>query len=180
MLLQARALSSTDFSPSPDLIAEEDLPRKYASELHANEWLLLPYYIAAVKIEQGYMSRRPGDDYQPFEGIVLTDKFELNSDQPVMPTMSGNSERAQRQADLPIQVIVGNPPWSAGQKSAGDDNPNVPHKSIEGRVRETYTARSTATNKRTDERSVQIGYSLGHRSTRGNEASSLLSPRTVT
>ena len=132
----------------PDLIAEEDLPRKYASELHANEWLLLPYYIAAVKIEQGYMSRRPGDDYQPFEGIVLTDTFELNSDQPVMPTMSGNSERAQRQADLPIQVIVGNPPWSAGQKSAGDDNPNVPHKSIEGRVRETYTARSTATNKR--------------------------------
>ena len=100
----------------PDLITDHDLPRKYASELHANEWLLLPYYIAAVKIEQGYMSRRPGDDYQPFEGIVLTDTFELNSDQPTMPTMSGNSERAQRQADLPIQVIVGNPPWSAGQK----------------------------------------------------------------
>ena len=132
----------------PDLISDEDLPRKYASELHANEWLLLPYYIAAVKIEQGYVSRRPDDDYQPFEGIVLTDTFELNSDQPTMPTMGGNSERAQRQADLPTQVIVGNPPWSAGQKSASDDNPNVPHPDIERRVSETYTARSTATNRR--------------------------------
>ena len=131
----------------PDLIADDDLSRKYASELHANEWLLLPYYIAAVKIEQGYMSRRPDDDYQPFEGIVLTDTFELNSDQPTMPTMSANSERAQRQADLPIQVIVGNPPWSAGQKSAGEDNPNIRHKGIEDRITDTYAARSTATNK---------------------------------
>lgn len=131
----------------PDLIADEDLPRKYASELHANEWLLLPYYIAAVKIEQGYMARRPDDDYQPFEGIVLTDTFELNSDQPTMPTMSGNSERAQRQADLPIQVIVGNPPWKAGQKSASDDNPNVPHPGIERRIRETYAAHGIATLK---------------------------------
>ena len=128
----------------PDLITDHDLVRKYPSELHANEWLLLPYYIAAVKIEQGYMSRRPDDDYQPFEGIVLTDTFELNADQPSMPTMSGNSKRAQRQADLPIQVIVTNPPWSAGQKSAGDDNPNIPHQRLEGRVTETYAARSTA------------------------------------
>ena len=64
-----------------------------------------------------------------------------------MPTMSGNSERAQRQADLPIQVIVGNPPWKAGQKSAGDDNPNVPHPDIERQVSTTYAARSVATNK---------------------------------
>ena len=131
----------------PDLITDHDLPRKYASELHANEWLLLPYYIAAVKIEQGYIARRPDDDYQPFEGIVLADTFELNADQPTMPTMSGNSERAQRQADLPIQVIVGNPPWKGGQKSAGDDNPNVPHKHFKDRISETYTARSTTTNK---------------------------------
>ena len=132
----------------PDLIADHDLPRKYASELHANEWLLLPYYIAAVKIEQGYVSRRPDDDYRPFEGIVLTDTFELNADQPSMPTMSGNSRRAQRQADLPIQVIVANPPWSAGQQSSGDDNPNIPHASLEKRIRETYAARSAASNKR--------------------------------
>ena len=131
----------------PDLIADDDLPRKYASELHANEWLLLPYYIAAVKIEQGYMSRRPEDDYQPFEGIVLTDTFELDTGQPSLPTLSANSERAQRQADLPIQVIVGNPPWSAGQKSAGEDNPNIPHKGIGDRITDTYAERSTATNK---------------------------------
>lgn len=131
----------------PDLITDHDLPRKYASELHANEWLLLPYYIAAVKIEQGYMSRTPDDDYQPFEGIVLTDTFELDTDQPSLPTLGANSERAQRQADLPISVIVANPPWSAGQKSAGEDNPNVPHPRLQDRVRETYAARSMATNK---------------------------------
>ena len=65
-----------------------------------------------------------------------------------MPTMSGNSERAQRQADIPIQVIVGNPPWSAGQKSAGEDNPNVPHQRLKDRISETYVERSRATNRR--------------------------------
>ena len=128
----------------PGLISDDDLSRKYASELHANEWLLLPYYIAAVKIEQGYMSRRSDDPYHPFEGIVLTDTFELDTDQPSLLTMTGNSQRAQRQADLPIQVIVANPPWSVGQKSAGDDNPNVPHQRLEDRITETYAARSTA------------------------------------
>ena len=131
----------------PDLITDEDLPRKYASELHANEILLLAYYIAAVKIEQGHVSRRPDDDYQPFDGIVLTDTFELNTDQPPMPTMGGNSRRAEKQAKLPIHVIVGNPPWSAGQRSASEDNPNVPHPALEERIANTYAARSTATNK---------------------------------
>ena len=90
------------------------------------------------------MTRRPEDPYQPFGGIVLTDTFELNPHQPPMPTMNANSQRARKQAELPIQVIVGNPPWSVGQRDAGGDNPNIPHPDLEERIRQTYTARSKA------------------------------------
>ena len=128
----------------PGLVTDRDLARKYESELHANEWIPLSYYIGALKIEQGYMTRRPDDRYQPFDGIVLTDTFELNPDQPPMSTLSGNSERARKQAELPIQVIVGNPPWSVGQRDAGGDNPNIPHAALEERIRQTYAARGDA------------------------------------
>ena len=128
----------------PDLVTDQDLARKYTSELHANEWIPLSYYIAAVKIEQGYMTRRPDDTYKPFSGVVLTDTFELNPQQPPMPTLSANSQRARKQAELPIQVIVGNPPWLVGQKDAGGDNPNIPHPDLEERIRQTYAARSRA------------------------------------
>ncbi len=132
----------------PDLVTDRDLTRKYVSELHANEWIPLSYYIAAVKIEQGYMTRRPNDDYQPFGGVVLTDTFELNPQQPPMPTLGANSERARKQAELPIQIIVGNPPWSAGQRHAGEDNPNIPHTDLEERIRQTYAAKSKTQNRR--------------------------------
>ena len=128
----------------PGLVTDQDLARKYASELHANEWIPLSYYIGAVKIEQGYMTRRPDDGYQPFGGVVLTDTFELNPNQPPMPTMDANSQRARKQAESPIQVIVGNPPWSVGQRDAGGDNPNIPHPDLEERIRQTYAARSKA------------------------------------
>ena len=139
-----------------DLIQASDLERKYREELHANEIVLLAYYIAAVNIEEAYRGKRGEDsDYTPFNGIILTDTFNLNRQteaaQQVIPTsdfLPANSERAERQENLPIQVIVGNPPWSAGQKSATDDNPNVDYPALERRIEETYAAYSTATNKR--------------------------------
>ena len=137
-----------------DLIKDADLERKYSDELHANEIVLLAYYIAAVNIEEVFRGRRGADKgYAPFKGIVLTDTFNLNKEgEP--PTLfpkewlPDNNERAERQQKLPIQVIVGNPPWSAGQKSATDDNPNVDYPALERRIEETYAAYSTATNKR--------------------------------
>ena len=136
-----------------DLIQASDLERKYREELHANEFVLLAYYIAAVNIEEAYRGRRGEDtDYEPFSGIVLTDTFNLNK-QGEEPTlfpkewMPVNNTRAERQQDLPIQVIVGNPPWSAKQRSAADDNPNVDYPELEQRIAETYAARSTATNR---------------------------------
>ena len=136
-----------------DLIKDADLERKYSDELHANEIVLLAYYIAAVNIEEVFRGRRGADKgYAPFEGIVLTDTFNLNKEGE-SPTLfpkewlPDNNERAERQQELPIQVIVGNPPWSAKQRSAADDNPNVDYPELEQRIAETYAARSTATNR---------------------------------
>ena len=139
-----------------DLIQGSDLERKYREELHANEIVLLAYYIAAVNIEEAYRGKRGEDsDYTPFNGIILTDTFNLNtptqaSQQTIATSdfLPANSERAEHQQKLPIQVIVGNPPWSAGQKSAADDNPNVDYPLLEDRIEETYAASSSATLKR--------------------------------
>ena len=112
-----------------------------APEIHANEVVLLAYYLAALKIEEGFRERTGA--YEPFEGIVLTDTFHLGGDGrlPGTGAIADNSGRAKAQNELPIQVIVANPPWSAGQKSAGDDNPNISYPHIEQRVRDTYGRR---------------------------------------
>ena len=111
--------------------------RKYHRELHANELVLLAYYIAAIHIEEAFHGRRgPDSAYAPFDGIVLTDTFNLYMDRTGFPKawLPDNSERAERQQDLPIQVIVGNPPWSAGQRSSADNNPNVDYPELEKRI----------------------------------------------
>ena len=133
------------------LIRSEDLERKYHNELHANEIVLLAYYIAAVNIEEAFHGQRGEKSvYEPFDGIVLTDTFNLNTGRtPSQKTwLPDNDERAKNQQRFPIQVIVGNPPWSAGQQSATDDNPNVEYLALEKRIEETYAERSTVTNKR--------------------------------
>ena len=133
-----------------DLIQAFDLERKYRKELHANEIVLLAYYIAAVNIEEAYRGQRgEGSSYEPFNGIVLTDTFNLNEWDPNFrhEWLPDNNARAERQQKLPIQVLVGNPPWSAKQRSSADDNPNVDYPQLEKRVEKTYVARSTATSK---------------------------------
>ena len=137
-----------------DLIQPDDLERKYRQELHANELVLLAYYIAAVNIEEVFRGRHGEDSgYEPFNGIVLTDTFNLNKteDPTLFPRewLPDNNERAERQQKLPIQVIVGNPPWSAGQQSSTEDNPNVEYPELEKRVSETYAERVKTTLKRT-------------------------------
>ena len=134
------------------LIHPEDLERKYHKELHANEILLLAYYIASVNIEEAFRGQRGGDTgYEPFEGIVLTDTFNLNkSKKPTLfpkKRLAANNTRAEHQQKLPIQVIIGNPPWSAWQKNAADENPNVEYPELEGRISQTYAARAKTTLK---------------------------------
>ena len=126
-----------------DIIQDADLERKYREELHANEIVLLAYYIATVNIEETFRGRRGEEStYEPFNGIVLTDTFNLNKkdDTTLFPKewLPDNNKRAERQQKIPIQVIVGNPPYSAGQRSASDDNPNVEYPDLEERISETY------------------------------------------
>ena len=133
------------------IIQDADLERKYREELHANEIVLLAYYIATVNIEETFRGRRGEDStYEPFNGIVLTDTFNLNKkeDPTLFPKewLPENSTRAEKQQKLPIQVIVGNPPWSAGQRSAADNNQNVENLELEERIRETYAEYSEGTN----------------------------------
>ncbi|MCH0557751.1 DEAD/DEAH box helicase [Streptomyces sp. MUM 16J] len=128
------------------LIKPEDLLRKYTSELHANEIVLLAYYIAAVNIEAAFHDLA-GGDYQPFEGIVLTDTFQLaegTAKLDGMEVLEGNSERAKKQQKLPIRVVIGNPPYSVGQDSANDNNQNLKYQTLDERIAKTYVAQSTA------------------------------------
>jgi len=134
------------------LIKDEDLGRKYAKELHANEIVLLAYYIAAINIEQAYHYRHQQQDssygYSPFEGMVLTDSFQLYEDgDMVSQVLPINSRRALKQKNTPIQVIIGNPPYSTGQTSANDNNPNLSYDKLDEKIRSTYAASSSATRK---------------------------------
>tara|TARA_R100000322_G_scaffold42860_3_gene26966 strand:+ start:14861 stop:19633 length:4773 start_codon:yes stop_codon:yes gene_type:complete len=130
------------------LIAPEELEHKYRHEIHANEIVLLAYYIAAINIEAVYQGEAKKNDYVPFEGICLTDTFQMyEGDDELALYMPDNSERRTRQKELDIRVIVGNPPYSSGQNSANDNNANVGYPGLDARLRDTYAARSTATNK---------------------------------
>ncbi|MCC7516244.1 MAG: DEAD/DEAH box helicase, partial [Pseudomonadales bacterium] len=125
------------------LIKPEELPHKYKHEIHANEIVLLAYYIAAINIEAVYHSI-VGGEYQPFEGICLTDTFQLYEKEDLVDQiLVKNSARRKRQKKLDIRVIMGNPPYSAGQKSENDDAANVSYPSLDKRIEETYVYRSS-------------------------------------
>jgi len=129
------------------LIKPEELPHKYKHEIHANELVLLAYYIAAINIEAAYHGEVI-DEYTPFEGICLTDTFQMyEKDDLVDALLEDNSARRKRQKALDIRVIVGNPPYSVGQGDANANNANVPYPSLDERIRTTYAARSDANNK---------------------------------
>lgn len=155
------------------LIKPHDLARKYAHEIHANEILLLAYYIAAVNIETTYLgvkrarelekaslieplSEASGADannanleeteYESFPGLILTDTFQSweYDDRPDLKVFPENNERLERLKKLPITVIVGNPPYSVGQESANDNNQNERYPTLDEAIRTSYAERSTA------------------------------------
>ena len=140
------------------LIRPEDLARKYASELFATEIMLLAYYVSAVNIETTYNALvaeaalrdgAPAPGYVPFSNIALADTFQIHEegDIPDLNIFRSNNEVIERQKAAPINVVVGNPPYSAGQRSANDLNANVKYPTLDARIGQTYAARSTATNK---------------------------------
>lgn len=131
------------------LITPADLAHKYRHELHANEIVLLAYYVAAVNIEATYNGLQ-GGEYVPFPGVVLTDTFQTAEDDDTYDdqgVFGDNNERVKQQNALDIRIIVGNPPYSSGQDSANDNNQNVKYPYLDKRIATTYAARSTATLK---------------------------------
>jgi predicted helicase len=136
------------------LIAPKELPRKYKEELHANELVLLAYYIAAINIEETFHSLSHASQsedtpqYIPFDGIVLTDTFQLAEsknwlEEKMFPE---NNRRVKRQKDSPIRVVMGNPPYSAQQDNANDNNKNLVYPTLDSRIRTTYATASNAGN----------------------------------
>ena len=131
------------------LIAPEDLERKYREEIHANEIVLLAYYIAAINIETVFHAVADRDEYLPFNGICLTDTFALHEgDDELSFYMKDNTDRRERQKTTDIRVIVGNPPYSAGQKREDDNAKNFSYDGLDQRIRATYAAQSRTSNLR--------------------------------
>lgn len=132
-------------------ISLADITRKFMKELHANEIVLLSYYIAAINIEATFDEINGEEEgYVPFEGIVLTDTFESTETEDTLDDdyFGTNDERLKRQQDVQITAIIGNPPYSVGQSNANDDNKNVQYQKLNNRISETYALHSSATNKR--------------------------------
>jgi predicted helicase len=130
------------------LIKPEQMAHKYRHEIHANEIVLLAYYIAAINIEAVY-HEQVGGEFEPFPGICLTDTFQLYEQERdlISDLMAVNSNRRTLQKELDIRVIIGNPPYSVGQGSANDNAANLEYSKLDSRIRETYAARSDSTNK---------------------------------
>ncbi len=143
------------------LIRKEDLVRKYISELHANEIVLLAYYIASINIENTFHDIAEQKDYVPFEGICLTDTFQLGerlikNEKGIAGDGFGdvwsdvfpiNSQRVIDQKKIPMKVIIGNPPYSVGQRSTNDNAQNESYPKLEQRIAETYVTSTKVANK---------------------------------
>lgn len=132
------------------IIKKEDMRRKYLNEIHCNEIVLLAYYIADVNIEAVYHDLMHPDKYEMYDGICLTDTFQLNEhgDNDIFSKLfPENSERLQKQKKAPVRVIIGNPPYSVGQKSANDNAQNLSYPQLDTRIEDTYVKNTTATLK---------------------------------
>ncbi|EHY9333917.1 DEAD/DEAH box helicase [Listeria innocua] len=131
-------------------ISLADITRKFTQELHANEIVLLSYYIAAINIEATF-DEINGDEegYVPFEGIVLTDTFESTETEDTLDDdyFGTNDERLKRQQSIPITVIMGNPPYSAKQKNEDGNQIRTTYEKLDASLQNSWVETSTATNK---------------------------------
>lgn len=133
------------------LIKKEDMLRKYKNEIHCNEIVLLAYYIADVNIESVFHDIMKPEHYENYDGICLTDTFQLNEhgDNDIFSQLfPENSERLKKQKKAPVRVIIGNPPYSIGQKDQNDNAQNLSYLTLDNRIANTYVKYGTATNSR--------------------------------
>ena len=122
-------------------IALED---KYRHELHCNEVLLLPYYIANLNIEQEFIHNTK--KYLRFERIVFADTFELfeKEQMEIQSLTKENTKRVEEQKEKDMFVVIGNPPYNAGQQNENDNNKNRKYRALDKQIKDTYSKDSRA------------------------------------
>lgn len=131
------------------IIKKEDMLRKYKEEIHCNEIVLLAYYVADVNIEAVFHEIMKPQTYQNYDGICLTDTFQLNEhgDYDIFSQLfPENSERLKKQKNAPVRVIIGNPPYSARQENQNDDNQMIDYPMLDKRVAQTYLTNIDVSN----------------------------------
>lgn len=125
-------------------ISDEDFTHKYNHDIWANEIMLLAYYISLINIEDTY--GKIVGKFSPFNHDVLTDTFELEEKksknyQPVLfeeDDFKIANEKVNEEQAQDIRIIIGNPPYSVGQKNAMDNNSNTSYPNLDERISSTY------------------------------------------
>ena len=127
-----------------DLLNNSKILNKYKSEIHANEVVLLAYYIACINIESVFVEISGSNEYVPFEGMVLTDTFQLFESKRdiIEETYFDNSKRIKSQNRKNIRIIIGNPPYSKKQSSAHDNAANLVYLNLNKAIADTYAKES--------------------------------------
>ena len=121
------------------------LKAKYSDELHCNEVLLMPYYIASMNIEhEFYVATK---QYQPFDNLCLVDTFDLTTERQLSMFAPENTRRVEKQKQTEMFVVIGNPPYNARQMDENDANRNRKYPELDRQIQETYAQASNATNK---------------------------------
>ena len=121
------------------------LKAKYTDELHCNEVLLMPYYIASMNIEHEFYIAT--NQYQPFDNLCLVDTFDLTAERQLSMFAPENTRRVERQKQTDMFVVIGNPPYNARQMDENDANKNRKYPELDRQIQETYAHASSATNK---------------------------------
>ena len=122
------------------------LERKYTAdppELQCNEVMLLPYYIANLNIEQQFYTAT--NRYASYQGICLVDTFGMAEERQMQLFTPANTERVKKQKETPMFVVIGNPPYNAGQVNENDNNKNRTYETMDKLIAETYAKDSKAT-----------------------------------
>lgn len=135
----------------------QKLAHKYKNELHANEVAILPYYVANLNIEATYAAI--SGQFAEFPNLCFVDTLD-NLSWSNIQGLAGkgaigdlfgfasvseeNVERVRRQNKLPISVIIGNPPYNAGQLNELNKNKNREYRHIDDLIKKSYVARSSA------------------------------------
>ncbi|GAA9182185.1 DEAD/DEAH box helicase family protein [Helicobacter pylori] len=137
-------------SKENDLISDEALKEKFLNHLFAFDIVLLAYYIALINITQAAQNR--DGSLKNFKNIALTDSLDIYEEKnnkgsfDFFKDLEENKEIKSTIEKQNIRVIIGNPPYSAGAKSANDNNQNLSHPNLEKRVYEKYGKNSTSEN----------------------------------